>query len=70
MKQFTMTVKNCSHCPNSYVHGTEDSGGRYYRCRLIKKVVGIIDGAKYDEEKDKFDYEDNIPDDCPLPNAL
>lgn len=65
-----MKVENCSHCPNSYVGGTEDSGGRYYRCRLIKKVVGIIDGAKYDVEKDEFDYDDKIPNDCPLPNAL
>ena len=70
MKQFTMTVKNCSECPNSHVEGTEDNGGRYYKCRLIKKTVGIIDGAIYDEEIDEFDYEDKIPDDCPLPNAL
>lgn len=70
MKQFTMTVKQCSQCPNAYVEGTEDNGGRYYKCRLIKGYVGTIDDAIYDEEKDEYNYDDAIPHNCPLPNAL
>jgi len=70
MKQFTMIVKHCSQCPNAYVEGTEDNGGRYYKCSLINGYVGTIDGAVYDADKDEWNHDDAIPTNCPLQNAL
>ncbi|MFW5847449.1 MAG: hypothetical protein ACOCVF_00825 [bacterium] len=65
MKLYTKKVTGCSICPNTYVGGNSEY--RYGVCLSLKRRVYDIDDAKYDSEKDETDFDDKIPEDCPLP---
>lgn len=67
MKKYSKIVNGCSECPNTYVGGTSEY--RYGMCKDLKRRVYEIDDATYDEDKDESNYHDEIPKDCPLPNA-
>lgn len=67
MKIYTKEITGCEQCPNTYIGGNSEY--RYGMCRSLKKRVYDIDDAKYDAAKDETDYDDEIPDNCPLPNG-
>lgn len=68
MKTYTKEVTGCSNCPNTYVKtGSWEHRSGY--CKTLKRCVYQIDDAEYDADKDETNYFDEIPNDCPLPNA-
>lgn len=62
MEKVLVTINNCRHCSYSILFMSKEANFSILACNKTARVLKVVHSGE--------DYDYDIPDDCPLPNAV